>query len=913
MVRDLLAGHVEAGTGGWPAELRPALGSGAFAAELRDLMLRAAERGVDPSRMAALSRRAGRPEWLAAAAFVREYQQVADLRQGSSGLGAALDQAELVGAALRLLDSDRVLAAEQARIRHLFVDEYQDVDPAQAELIERLASAGAELVVVGDPDQSIYAFRGAEAGALTRFAADATVALTTSRRSGPTILAAAGRVAALLPAVPGAPAHRRLQVADPAIADAVDLRVLPTAAREAAYIADQLRRAHLLDGVPWSRMAVLMRSPRQGLAALRRACAVAGVPVRAAADDRVAVADPVAAALMSVLECGLDPAKVTGQRAMDLLASPLGGLDALALRRLRRAVRAARPEAGSAADQIAAGLLGGPLPTDLPVDLVRPVRFVAGLLQVVADARQAPTAEVVLWDVWTATGLAGALAAVSERGGTAGQRADAALDAVVGLFDAAADLAARLPRAGVAAFVVQVTGQSVPAGPVTEPGSTGAVTVLSAHASKGLEWDVVAVTGLQEGTWPDLRDRGSLLGGAQLLDLAAGGSGRRAAANDMLADERRLFYVACTRARRRLIVTAVESDDAARSRFLDELAGDVLTVQHWPQSQGRDRRALHLSELVADLRRAVCDPIIERQVADLAAAQLARLAAAGVPGAHPDQWYGLQPLSSSAPAVPPGAVVRVSPSAVEALETCALRAVLERRGARRPAGDAQSMGILVHAAAEGLGRGLSRAEVDTALEAHLAAQDQLPEWQRNRLRRFVTAMTQAVADWIADSAQTRRQLGVELPIDVALPPADGEANPVRLVGRVDWLAQRTDDGTAVVSDFKTSTSQPTKAEVADNAQLGTYQLATGLGAFDRVRPGLRSGGAELVHVRSGRPKVLPQLALDADGRLEREAAVRRAAERLAAAGSLAAENRLCERCGVRTSCPLQPEGRQVTR
>ena len=164
MVRELLAGQKESGRGSWPPAVSAALDSPAFAAELRDMMLRTAERGITPGRLAELGRRRHRPEWRAAALFAREYQDVSDLRQGSSGLGAALDQAELTRAALGLLADDTLLAAEQSRVRRVFVDEYQDVDPAQARLIELLASGAEELVVFGDPDQSIYAFRGSDPG-----------------------------------------------------------------------------------------------------------------------------------------------------------------------------------------------------------------------------------------------------------------------------------------------------------------------------------------------------------------------------------------------------------------------------------------------------------------------------------------------------------------------------------------------------------------------------------------------------------------------------------------------------------------------------------------------------------------------------------------------------------------------------
>ena len=158
----------------------------------------------------------------------------------------------------------RVLAAQQRRIRRIFVDEYQDVDPAQARLIDLLAAGADELVVVGDPDQAIFAFRGAVAGAMSAIDVDETVALTQSRRLPPLLVQASRRVAQR---IPGPVTHRGIAAAAPGPPGAsLELRVLPRASAEAAYVAHQLRRAHLTDGVPWSRMAVLMRSPASSAA-----------------------------------------------------------------------------------------------------------------------------------------------------------------------------------------------------------------------------------------------------------------------------------------------------------------------------------------------------------------------------------------------------------------------------------------------------------------------------------------------------------------------------------------------------------------------------------------------------------------------------------------------------------------------
>lgn len=925
MVRELLAGHRSEGGGGWPAYLGQALGSPTFAAELREILLRAAGQGIPPQRILELGRRHKRPEWVAVGAFAREYQQVSDLRQGVSGFGVALDQAELTAAALGALRRDDLLAAEQRRVRRVFVDEYQDVDPAQARLVSLLAAGADELVVFGDPDQSIYAFRGAEPTALRDVEVDTTVALTASRRLPMTVLAATRRVAA---ALPGPTGHRELR---PVGADRDDgtvaVRVFSSAAREAAAVADMLRRAHLLDGTPWKSMAVLQRSPEAGLAVLARACAVAGVPVQLGGGNDVLSTEPLVAALLTVLECGLNPSALTGQVAMDLLASPLGGMDTLALRRVRRFLRAERPEEGSSADLLAAVLSGAPPPASGNPDLLAPLLRVRALLDIARTEATNPVAEEVLWQLWQAAGLEPALVSAVERGGTGGQRADRALDAVLGLFSMAADLAQRVPLAGVRAFLDQVRGHQLP-GSQDARHVGDAVSVLSAHAAKGLEWDLVAVLGVQEGTWPDVRARGSLLAGSELLDLAAG-LPARAPSGALLAEERRLFYVACTRARRTLVCTAVANQDLVPSRFLLELAGatdDLPVEQDAVTSAGRsaDRRGLHLTDLLADLRSAVIDPATSADDAHDAARQLAALAAEGVPGARPQDWYGLAQRSSTAPPIAPGAQIRVSPSLIESLHTCALRAVLERRGGRTEPGQAQLEGIVVHAMAHGLAQGVTESELRGEIESFLAGQHHLPPWQLARTRRGLLSMLGAAQGWVRDLLPPRTVVGSELEMDLLIPPDDtlDESAEVRLVGRVDWLSKNP-DGTLVVTDFKTGASVPTAAQAQSNAQLAAYQTAVSLGAFDdadresddpaRDHHAQLPGGAELVYLRSGKPKVLQQDRQSDSDTVQWLGSIRSAAAHLASATAWATENARCERCPVRGSCPLQNEGRQVTR
>src|ERR1700722_826297 len=340
-VRRLLRGEAADGARGWPERLRAAVGTQGFAAELRDFLLRAAERGLDGSSLAALGRQHDRDDWVSAGRFLDTSAARFDLAPVP-----AYDYAEIVRIAGALLRRGAVRAREREAYDVVLVDEYQDTDPAQEELLLQLAGDGRELIAVGDPDQSIYAFRGADVDAIRRFpdrfrspdgSPAEVVALRTCRRSGTALLAGSRRIAARLPQALGqlehaaTRAHRQL-LAGREEPGRIRIITAASASQEAALIADTLRRAHLLDGIAWSDMAVLVRSAVRQVPALHRALTTAGVPVDVAGDELPLTAEPGTRPLLRLVSCAIAPESMDDQVAAELLTGPLGGTDALGLR-----------------------------------------------------------------------------------------------------------------------------------------------------------------------------------------------------------------------------------------------------------------------------------------------------------------------------------------------------------------------------------------------------------------------------------------------------------------------------------------------------------------------------------------------------------------------------------------------------
>jgi RecB family exonuclease len=547
-----------------------------------------------------------------------------------------------------------------------------------------------------------------------------------------------------------------------------------------------------------------------------------------------------------------------------------------------------------------------------------PIRRVAGLLAAARRSIQRGTGvEQVLWELWQGSGLQERLLRLAGRGGSLGAQADRDLDAVVALFHAAGRYVDRLPKASVAGFTDYLTSQHIAGDSLAPVAARGeGVCLLTAHGATGREWTVVAVAGAQEGSWPDLRLRGSLLGVERLVDLLSGVDVDKVSAiAPLLAEERRLFYVAASRARHTLLVSAVSGEDEQSSRFIDDLESHADESTPDPRIKPAER-SLVLADLVGALRAAVCDDATDQHRRGLAARQLARLAAAGVPGAHPDTWYGVADASTAEPLYSAGDIVKISPSTVDVLAKCPLRWLIEKHGGSDPSQLAAVTGTLVHGLAQAAADGADDEQLRKALDDAWARVDAGAPWFSRRERRRVEQMVRNFLAWLAQSRAELTQEGVEHDIEVDLPAGEDEVR-VRLKGRVDRL-ETDGDGRPVIVDLKTGKTPVSAADAELHPQLAAYQLAVLLGAFDNTaqRRGREPGGAKLVYVAKSHNKTgatqRDQPPLDEESGRQWLDLVRSVAESASGPVYEATENADCDRCPARTSCPLRPEGRQVT-
>jgi DNA helicase-2/ATP-dependent DNA helicase PcrA len=688
-----------------------------------------------------------------------------------------VDFGSQISLALRLLRERPYLRRElQDRYRYLLVDEFQDTNHVQFELVKLLAGGRRNLTVVGDDDQSIYRFRGAKIenllGFLDAFPGSKVLLLRHNYRSGQRILDVA---------------HRAIRYNDPARLEARDPerfakrliaargtdgeilhRSYPTGSDEAEAVAAEIA-AHLDAGTHTAREIAILARTHVQLDGFALALTARGVRFQRAT-QRGLYRRPEVLLCLEVLRAIADPDD--GGSAFTVLGDPLFEVDPVDLARLSaHASRSNRPLmmlAGEAAhdpgshltDASRAGILRW-------LDLHR---------RLAASAVRRATSEV-LYEFVSESGLLGRL--------SADETAEAAerVQNLGKLFGIVTRVGAILRQDRVAAFVahldllIEAGDDPAAASPDLEE---DAVQLLTAHNAKGLEFPIVYLVQLAAGRFP-LPSRTDALEFPP--ELRGGGDPRL----DHEREERRLFYVAMTRARDRLVLSHAADYGGDRTRKASAFVVEALDLPSPPKA-ARGASALEA---------------------------LSRFA----PAAEP-----IPPVLAPLPADRP---LRLSHNQIDDYLTCPFKYRYAHVIQVPLASDPQAMyGIAVH---EGI-----RAWLAPRLRGHpVTLDDVLVEYERawssegfysreHEERRFAEGREALRRFVVRDQASGRMPLAIEMPFQFAL------GNDI-VVGRWDRIDEAPDG--IVLIDYKTSEIEDAEKatrraqDSVRNDQLGLYALA----------------------------------------------------------------------------------------
>lgn len=889
LIADLLASDADdeaAGTGRWPASLPPAArASQVFRSELRAFLAECAQLGVDAAELAAIAQHSTHESWGAIASFLADYRAVlAHMRS------AHRESAELISEAAHIVRAASTQGSELGglgRLRVVLVDDAQELTRGGIDLLRALRSRGVAVLAFGDPDISSGSFRGATPQLFAELAAELVTVhvLDGAHRQSAALLHTTRSLTQAI-GVSGRVEHRRAPGDAPEPDGSVIVRLADSPYAEVDIIARTLREWHVLQGVPWQQMAVLAHDTRQ-VSTLETELAAREVPTRAAGIQRPLGREAAVRDILRVLEISMtDPVDWDGEELALALLSPFGGLDAVGLRRLRARLRHRELAAGGTTGAVAllARALASPL--ELSVVDTPEARAAERLAQTLASTREAflrgDTAHDLLWLVWENARLFGRPLAEVWREQSAGTSATAAeasrsLDALVALFDAAKRSVERSPDGGADAFIRELLGSDVPEDSLASPARAGSVTIMTPATALGAEYEAVVIAGVQDGVWPNVRLRGTLLDTWQLVGAVeafrlndrhtpTAATDRRKVA---LHDELRLFVRAVSRARSRLVVTAVDDDDTGPSAlfaFLPPPAPNDDLVEH----------PLTLRGLVAEHRRTLTSDraFITDDDRSRAAAELALLADEGVAGASPQQWYGVTAFSSTAPLRDPErSTISVSPSRMKNLHDCPVDWAIRSLGGNTSS-FSTGLGTILHAAMEEVPDG-NIAALTAIVESRWAELEFEADWLAEKERRWAQTLIERIAAYEKNvrknegqRVQAEAEFEVVVPFsassaaDVYVRGTEPPALPAAVVrGSIDRVerypadrgealpidATRAGQDRVVIVDLKTGKSEKrvSNDKVTEDPQLAAYQLAVRAGAVTNVAPD-EGAGARLV-------------------------------------------------------------------
>ena len=927
-IRELLANPEYSPQVKWPKVLEPALSTKGFAKELRDLILRASERNFTYKQLIEKGHLLNEPWWEPAANFWKIYDEILGIRYGFiSGAAKRIDSSSIISQAISDLNKkSKIRETFQNKFKIIVIDEFQESDNSQRDLLDLLASD--RVILFADPQSAIGQFRGADPEGVRAYAGNngyKEFELTTAIRTPAAITELSNAISSKF-RNPG----KTIKVANDATSGIdtgkIDVAKLASQSDCANYIAHAFRTAHLRDGIAWSQMAVILRSPGAGVSAISRAFALNNIPIQIDSDAQALGENPAIKPILTIAQIALGKIKLVPSNwdlIEEVLFSEFGGADALSLRQMRIDIGKLREPGDDAksSTQLILEIIDNndaPLPWDQLLSLKRIADVIAEARKVVRmhskGANKVDIADLI-WAIWNTAknyegdSLANTWRSRALKGGMRGAAADRDLDAVITLFESARRFAERMPGSDPQLFLDQILSESIQSDAIAARGQRGeVVSVMTVHSAKGLEWDLVAITGLQEGVWPNLKARGSLLGSERLVESErTQATARReieaSAANALVEDERRLLKVAISRAKTALVVTAYsKEDDSEPSQYFEEIYEVVHGISSIDAEVVDLPRSLTPQALVSTLRQNL--EASDEGNKEFSARLLRTLANKEIQSAKVENWLGGLNLSTTEPILPPDAQVSVSPSNLQSFSECGLKWFIEKSGGRDGDSTAQLLGIAIHSLAAMLKGepGLTFDELATRLENGWQLIDGNKGWVRDYQFKLALEKLEKFYKWHATNKSNRKLFAVEAEFEKVI----GRALFNGSVDRVEV----DDEGRVYIVDLKTGAPDITKKKAEDHKQLAGYQLAVYEEAFTGESPGTQSAGAELLFLgtdtKSASAK--PQPVKDHE---TIKAEVIAAADAMSANEFTATVNDRCRMCAVKGLCPIQPQGRTV--
>ena len=857
ILKRLLSEEVKAGISvTWPKHITEAtLGLAGFRAELRELFTVCLEHEISVAELAELGESNNREVWVAASEIYSKYLGVLATPANEN----RHDPSTLLTKAAQLLESG-YWPEFASEIKLVLVDDAQELTPGAKLLLKAIASKGAGLILLGDPDAATLGFRSANPEAMSQLIQEvagkdpvATIVLEPVHEVRPAEISAA--MANLVAGVPTARAgvQRKVLGATSLVeGDAVEAKVFDSPISEAAWVARRLRELHLEQNIPWGELAVVARS-RSLLENFGAALANESVPATVVG-SQTALRDEFATRhLLKLAEHAIKQPELSYEDVVELVASPFCALDSLQLRRLRRQLRQADLHEGlnrSGNDLLleAFNKPGSIAFIDSP-EAVKLQEFIARI-ETAKEALKSPTftAENLLWHFWHESTPAKTWALQTKAVGEVAVQAGRNLDAVVALFAAANRYVERNPNGTAAAFVEDQMTLDLPQDTLAvNARDDQRVLLLTPAGLLGRRFRAVVVPQLIEGIWPNLKPRSSLLGAVDLDQMFT--TKGQTDAPDELHSETRLLYKTLGAASERLIITSVDGDESQVSQFMQKVVSEV------PEPQVYAAARYTLRGTVGKLRRELVTSTSEAARLE-AAYGLAKLAAEGVPGADPEQWYGILDLSTEESLVilDGSKQIYVAPSQLEDFLKCPLHWFIKHHGGREGSFEA-NFGILLHKVLEETAE-ISEKALWDGVESKWHTLEFEATWLEKKEHRKAKAMVTRLAKYL----QERDEAGFEVigkEVDFKFTHEGAYVS-----GTVDRI-ERDSNGNVLIVDLKTG-GKIKANEVLNHPQLGLYQLAFEKKAFgDLFQPGDKLIGARLLYVAED-ASVLDQPAITGD-------------------------------------------------